>query len=141
MKRRTESAAPKAKKCRRSKRSTSYRAEDDVKRTAVWWLRVTLDPPVEHGGVSTCTAGRASSRAARPRRSCSGPCCFWGRARAVCNFKHDCAGYDPKVNHLTHSALCMLAFDKQHGAPSDEPEPDRFAEGRDRGRLRLRGGT
>jgi hypothetical protein len=57
------------------------------------------------------------------------PCCFWGRARAVCNFKHDCAGYDLKVNHLTHSALCMLAFDKQQGAPSDEPEPDQFAEG------------
>ena len=102
---RGESAAPTAKKCRRSKRSTSYRAEDDVKvhtgpsaeaallsvvpagrvvalaierkrpqakrtpalvkvaapqpskgwprgaTSAVWWLRVTLDPPVEHGGV------------------------------------------------------------------------------------------
>ena len=102
---RGESAAPMAKKCRRSKRSTSYRAEDDVKvhtgpsaedavlsvvpagrvvalaierkrpqakrtpaavkvaapqpskgwprgaASAVWWLRVTLDPPVEHGGV------------------------------------------------------------------------------------------
>jgi hypothetical protein len=102
---RGESAAPTAKKCRRSKRSTSYRAEDDVKvhtgpsaedavlsvvpagrvvalaierkrsqakrtpaavkvaapqpskgwprgaASAVWWLRVTLDPPVEHGGV------------------------------------------------------------------------------------------
>ena len=47
---RGELAAPTAKKCRRSKRSTSYRAEDDVK--------VHTGPSAEAAVLSVVPAGR-----------------------------------------------------------------------------------